>query len=148
MIVFAGLFIFCQNGNSASIIYPPSSENVNSNLTKNDYLKASVFVKLSVKKFAILIRQKLNFLQKLYFKSVQRKLRKELKKDPDVTITQYYDHEKAKFKLDGLWFILGIIVGPFAILFSFTSKQKKNYRISAALGSIVFFLWFGYLFLF
>ena len=94
MIVFAGLFIFCQNGNSASIIYPPSSENVNSNLTKNDYLKASVFVKLSVKKFAILIRQKLNFLQKLYFKILQRHIKRDLKKNPDILINNYFDPHK------------------------------------------------------
>lgn len=112
------------------------------------YENASVFVKLSANQFEKARGEELGFMEKLYFKSVKKKLKRELKKDPDVTIAQYYDVKKNKFKLDGLWFIIGAIIGPLGILFAFTSKQKRNFRISAALGSILFFIWFGYLFLF
>lgn len=141
--------VFFLNCSFASVIIPKANGLESINATASPaYQNASVFVKLSAKQFEKARGEKLSFMEKLYFKSVQRKLKRELKKDPDVTISQYYDVKKAKFKLDSLWFIIGTIIGPLGILFAFTSKQKRNFRISAALGSILFFLWFGYLFLF
>lgn len=143
LILFFGLFIFCQKNDAASFIYSsPTSVN------HTDYLKASVFVKLSAKEFSSLTGTKLNFLQKLYFKSVQRKLSREVKKNPELLITEYYSPANHKFKLDALWFVIGAIIGPLGILFAFTSKQPKSNRISAAMGCILFVLWFGYLFIF
>jgi hypothetical protein len=117
-------------------------------INKNDYLKTAVFVKLSPKEFSSLTGAKLNFLQKLYFKSVQRKLKRELKKNPDLLITEYYSRDQQKFKFDALWFVVGAFIGPLAILFAFTSRQPKNNRVSAALGCVLFILWFGFLFIF
>jgi hypothetical protein len=146
LILFLGLFIFSQNNTAASFIYPKS---VNTNTVNGmDYLKASVFVKLSAKEFSSLTGTKLNFLQKLYFKSVQRKLSREVKKNPELLITEYYSPANHKFKFDALWFVVGAIIGPLGILFAFTSKQPKSNRISAAMGCILFVLWFGYIFIF
>ena len=148
LIICFGFLIFCQNTYSASFIYSNSATPENATVNKTDYLKASVFVKLFPREFTSLTGQKLSFLQKLYFKSVQRKLSREVKRNPDLLVTQYYDQKKGKFKIDPLWFVLGIILGPLGILFSFTSKQPKNHRTSAALGCILFVLWFGFLFVF
>ncbi|MEO6136765.1 MAG: hypothetical protein ABIP35_16540 [Ginsengibacter sp.] len=140
---------FFFNWSYASVIIPNANGLESKNVTASPaYQNASMFVKLSAKEFEKARGEKLNFMEKLYFKTVQRKLKRELKQDPDVTISQYYDVKKEKFKLDSLWFVIGAIIGPLGILFAFTSKQKRNFRISAALGSILFFIWFGYLFLF
>ncbi len=147
-IICFGFLSFCQNSYAASYIFPKSVVPENITLNKSDYLKASVFIKLSPKEFASITGQHLNFLQKLYFKSVQRKLSREVKKNPDLLITEYYDQKKAKFKIDPLWFVVGTILGPLGILFSFTSKQPKDKRKSAAIGCILFIIWFGFLFVF
>ena len=148
LIICFGFLFFCQNTYSASFIYPGLISPKDNMTGKADYLKASVFVNLSSKEFTMLTGKKLNFLEKLYLKSVQHKLRREVKKNPDLLVTQYYDQKKAKFKVDGLWFVLGAMLGPLGILFSFTSKQPKDKRKSAALGCILFILWFGFLFVF
>ncbi|MDQ2720596.1 MAG: hypothetical protein M3Z26_12670 [Bacteroidota bacterium] len=148
IIICFGFLFFCQNSKAAFFINPNSETPANNAINKTDYLKASIFVKLSSKEFSTLTGTKLNFLEKIYFKSVQRKLTRELKKNPDVLITGYYDQKKSKFKMDPLWFVVGCILGPLGILFSFTSKQPKNKRTSAALGCIVFIIWVGYFFVF
>lgn len=77
-IIFTKLFIFCQNSLAAFVIHPSPSAAEYGNVTQSDYLKASVFIHLSAKEFASVTGQKLNFLQRLYFKSVQRKLKTEV----------------------------------------------------------------------
>ncbi len=146
LIILIGFAIFCQNSFAASFIHPSPKTKMESSET--NYLKASVFSKLSPKQFSMLTGKRLNFFEKLYFKSMQRKLGREVKKNPDLLITEYYDQAKKKFKIDYLWFVLGAIIGPLAILFSFTNKQPKNSRTSALLGCILFVLWFGFIFVF
>ncbi len=119
-----------------------------------DYLRASVFVKLSAKEFETITGKKLNFPQRIYFKIIQRRLRHELKKAPDLLITDYYDPKKEKFKFDALWFVIASFIGPLGILVAYTSKQrkggptKKNKITSAWLGFALFILWFGFAFIF
>lgn len=119
-----------------------------------EYLRASVFVKLSAKEFGAITGKKLNFPQRIYFKIIQRKLKHELKKNPDLLITNYYDPQKEKFKFDPLWFVIAAFIGPLGLLVAYTSKvrkggpTKKNRITSAWLGFALFILWFGFLFLF
>ncbi|HEV8082543.1 MAG TPA: hypothetical protein VGP55_05045 [Chitinophagaceae bacterium] len=119
-----------------------------------EYQRASVFVKLSAKEFEAISGKKLNFLQRIYFKIIQRKLKHELKKAPDLLITNYYDPQKEKFKFDPLWFVIAAFIGPLGLLVAYTSKvrkggpTKKNRITSAWLGFALFILWFGFLFLF
>lgn len=118
------------------------------------YLRASVFVKLSAREFGAITGKKLNLPQRIYFKIVQGSLKHELKKNPDLLITRYYDPKKEKFKFDALWFVIGGFIGPLGLLVAYTSKvrkggpTKKNRITSAWLGFILFVLWFGFLFLF
>lgn len=143
----SAIFIFYVNANAAVPHYRNSITLADSVKNAN-YLKAQVFVNLSPKEFTSLTGKKLNFLERLYFKTLQRKMRHELKNNPELLITQYYNGDEGKFKLDAVWFIVGAIIGPLAILFSFTSKQSKNKRASAILGCILFITWFGFFFVF
>ncbi len=119
-----------------------------------EYLRASVFVKLSAKEFGAITGKKLNFPQRIYFKIIQRKLKHELKKNPSLLITNYYDPQKEKFKFDPLWFVIAAFIGPLGLLVAYTSKirkggpTKKSMITSAWLGFALFILWFGFLFLF
>lgn len=113
-----------------------------------DYLKVENFVRLTPAQFEIASGHHLGFFQKIYFKKLQRQLKK-ADYNSESNLLTYYDAEKGKFKLDTLWFILGCIIGPFAVLFSYTShNQSTNKHISALIGMGVFIIWFGWLALF
>lgn len=145
--------IISHNGFSISIVPQATSKNYISS-AGNDYLRAAVFVKLSAKEFGTLTGKKLNLPQRIYFKIVQRRLKHELKENPDLLITHYYDPKKAKFKFDALWFVIAGFIGPLGLVLAYTSKQRKggptrkNKITSAWLGFILFVFWFGFSFLF
>ena len=140
-------FIFLT-ANSAIIVGAKSSNSIGSSLTQPQYLHASVFVTLSRSEFENLRGKKLTFLERMYFKSAKKNLRSDLKKDSTLLITKYYDNATGKFKIDGLWFVLGSLLGPIGILFAYTTHQPKNNRLSAYLGTAIWLVWFGYFFLF
>ncbi len=151
--LFVLFVLTSHNGFSISIVPQATSENSISS-GGNDYLRAAVFVKLSAKEFGTLTGKKLNLPQRIYFKIVQRRLKHELKENPDLLITQYYDPKKVKFKFDALWFVIASFIGPLGLLLAYTSKQRKggptrkNKITSAWLGFIFFVFWFGFAFLF
>ena len=136
------------NAQAASTIYSKQLSSENAAIPAKDILRADVFVTLSVKEFSGVSGQKLSLVQKLFFKAVQKRLKKDLKINPDLMVTEYFDPVKKKFKFDPLWFILGVMIGPLAILFAWTSKQKKDSKKSVILAFPLFLLWFGYVFLF
>ena len=151
--LFILVFFFSKNGFAISVARPINAGN-NVIAPKADYLKASVFVQLSPRQFTELTGKKLNFPQRIYFKIIQRRLNRELKSNPDLSITQYYDPQKEKFKFDALWFVIATFIGPLGVLLAYTSKlrkggpTRKNRITSAWLGFILFVLWFGFSFLF
>lgn len=130
---------------SASTIVP---KDLDSTVPTVHYLEPAYFVTLTVARFEDLSNTHLNFFQRIFFKKAQKKIKKELKKNQKVSIHEYYDTQKGRFKFDFLWFVIGTIIGPFGLLFSFTTKQPKANKISALMGLPVFVLWFGYLFIF
>lgn len=119
--LFVLFLIISHNGFSISIVPKVTSENYISS-AGIDYLRAAVFVKLSVKEFGTLTGKKLNLPQRIYFKIIQRRLKHELKENPDLLITNYYDPKKAKFKFDALWFVIAGFIGPLGLLLAYTSK--------------------------
>ena len=141
-------FFFGHTTRAAAYIYPEQLSAGKTTLPTKDISRADVFVTLSLKEFSSITGQKLNLVQKLFFKAVQKRIKKDLKRNPDATVVDYYDPVKKKFKLDPLWFILGVMIGPVAILFAWTSKQNKDSKKSVILAFPLFLLWFGYLFLF
>jgi hypothetical protein len=153
-----GIFIIVillnsQNSFSFSFIKSKLSE-TKINISTPDYLKASSFVHMSARQFEAASGAKLNFFEKIYFKVVQHKVRRDLKKNPDLLITDYYDQKKDKFRISVLWFVIGAFIGPFGVIAAYTSRQskgevsKKNKIISVWLGFLAFIIWFGYYFLF
>jgi hypothetical protein len=147
-LIFAAVFIlFNYTIQAASIIFPQKALAEEIKVPETDYRRADVFVNLSVKDFSAMTGVKLNIIEKLFFKISQKQIRKDLKRNPDLLISEYYDPVKQKFTLDSIWFILGIMIGPLAILFSITSKRNKNSRKSAFLGFLLFVVWFSFFFI-
>ncbi|MDE3182421.1 MAG: hypothetical protein KGM16_03285 [Bacteroidota bacterium] len=80
------------------------------------YFKVSEFVKLSPQEFSKLTGKKLNVFQKLSFQLMKLKMKHDLKRNPDMLIT---DYKKAPGRGSGfniMWFLLGI-AGPILGLF-------------------------------
>jgi len=144
-------FFFSQTGFSLSIVKISAHER---EVKSPDYLKASVFVNLTANEFAIATGKKLNLIDKIYFKIIQHKIRKDLKKNPDLLITDYFDQKKGKFKFNALWFIIAAFIGPLGVLLAYFSHQQKNGPLrkdrinSAWLGFVFFIIWFGLVFVF
>ncbi len=153
ILLILSIFLSLQDGYSLSFVRSVP-ENGEAEIATPGYLKASVFVNMSASDFAAATGTKLNFFQKIYFKAIKRHVRRDLKKNPDLLMTDYVDQKTGKFKLDALWFVIGIIIGPLGVLLSYYSHQQKNgpnkkdRTISAWIGFGVFVLWFGFLFLF
>jgi len=147
------MILFTQSGYAFAIVRPLHQEAVAVNPT-SDFLKASVFITLSPQEFAAASGAKLNLFQKGVFKLIQRQLRRELVKNPDLLITDYYDQKTKKFKLDPLWFVIGAFIGPIGVLLSYYSHKqkkgssKKDRTTSAWLGFGLFVIWFGLIFIF
>ena len=154
VIIILSIFLSCQNGFSFSIVRA-SVNGSKTDMKTPDYLRASVFVNLSAGEFAAATGKKLNFFQKIYFKVIQRQIKHDLKKNPDLLITDYFDQKKAKFKFDLLWFVIATFIGPLGVLFAYTSHHQKKDKTtqkdkitSAWLGFLFFVIWFGVLFVF
>ena len=152
ILIILSIFLSLQNSYAFSVVRPlPDNK---TEITTPDYLKASVFVKMSANEFAAATGTKLNFFQKIYFKIIKRQVKRDLKKNPDLLITDYIDRKTGKFKFDALWFVIGTIIGPLGVLLSYYSHQQKNgpkkkdRTISAWIGFGLFVLWFGVLFIF
>lgn len=136
------LVLFCSARSLAINVNPHT---VITSKISVDQLLVRDIVNMDAKQFSAATGHQLNLFQKIYFKLLKGKLRTAVKQHPDLLLNKYYAPQKGKFKLDGLWFIIGAIIGPLGILFAFTSKQPKSKRISAVLGTVVFILWFGLL---
>lgn len=155
ILIFSILF-YCQNSFSFSIVRNPGNKNENKVEIKNpDYLKASFFVNMSAKQFENATGQKLNLFQKVYFKIIQHQLKRDLKRNPNLLITNYVDVKTAKFKFSFLWFVIASFIGPFGVLLAYYAHPQKKDPVtkkdkikSAWLGFVFFVLWFGILFIF
>jgi hypothetical protein len=154
ILIILSIFLFWQNSFSFSIVRTSANEN-KAVMKSPDYCKASVFVNLSAGEFAAATGKKLNFFQKIYFKVIQRQIKRDLKKNPDLLINDYFDQKKGKFKFDLLWFIIGTFIGPLGVLVAYISPPQKKATItrkdkitSAWLGFLFFVIWFGFLFVF
>lgn len=154
VIIILSIFLSGQNGFSFSIMRPSEADN-KTEIKNPDYLKASVFVNMSAREFAEATGKKFNFFQKIYFKVIQRQIKRDLKKNPDLLISDYFDPKKDKFKFDLLWFVIASIIGPIGVLLAYTHKQqkkdltkRKDKITSAWLGFAFWILWFGWLFIF
>ncbi len=153
VIILLLILLSWQNGFSFSMVSVPLSA-VKNEMANPAYLKASAFVKMSPTEFAAVTGKKLNLVQKIYFKVIKRQVKRDLKKNPDLLMTDYFDKKEGKFKFDLLWFVIAAFIGPLGLLLAYTSKDrkggpKKKDRINSAwLGFAFFVIWFGFIFVF
>jgi len=108
------------------------------------YMKASEFVKLSPKEFTAITGQKLNFFQRMQFNLTKMRMKHDLKKNPDLKITDYMKAGgSSSFQMDILWLILGFLI--IGVILAYVTHQE-SYKITSAwiglglllLGSILF----------
>jgi hypothetical protein len=111
------------------------------------YLKASEFVKLSVSEFSKLTGKNLNWFQRLSFRITKLRLKHDLKKNPDLKITDYDNHAEKDRSFNFLWFILGLAIpiiglatGSFLlfafvaiapIVLAYAAKQDRRSKIKS-----------------
>jgi len=94
--VFILLCIFLQQNKTfaSSIIFPATNTANTSKKLPAQYLKASEFVKLSAKDFSELTGKKLNLFQRLSLGITKLRLKHDLKKNPDLKLTDYNKDSK------------------------------------------------------
>jgi hypothetical protein len=116
--LFMLLFIFFQKnkGFALSITAPATNTANAAHKLPGRYLKASEFVKLSARDFSELTGKKLNLFQRLSFGVARLRLKHDLKKNPDLKLTDYKRSDN-NGRFNFLWFILGL-AGPIAGLFT------------------------------
>ncbi|HUS03722.1 MAG TPA: hypothetical protein VMY77_18410 [Chitinophagaceae bacterium] len=103
------------------------------------YLKASEFVKLSAKDYTALTGKKLNFFQRLSFNLTKVKMKHDLKKNPDLKVTDYINGDGRTFQIDILWLLLGFLAG-LGVLFAYITNQEQYKITSAWIGFGLFLL--------
>jgi hypothetical protein len=95
------------------------------------YMQVSEFVKLSAKEYSALTGKKLNFFQKLSFNVTKAKMKRDLKKNPDLKLSNYINADgNTTFQIDVLWLFLGFLVG-IGVVAAYLTKQEK-YKITSA----------------
>jgi hypothetical protein len=73
-------------------------------------LKASEFVKLSVKDFSLITGEKMNLWNRLSFSFLKIRMKHDLKKNPDLKVNDYYA-KKGKKHLSVWWFVgIGVVI--------------------------------------
>lgn len=133
-----------------SVITPVTNPGAPVSLAASKYINAREFVKLSAKDYSALTGQKLNFLQRLSFNLTRAKMKRDLKKNPNLKITDYInsDGDGTTFRLDALWLILGILIGPIGVLLAYLTKQERYKITSSWIGFAVWLILGGVFFFF
>lgn len=152
LLLFTFFCIFAFSGvNMAlgfSIIKPAANNEVPATSSAIKYLKASEFVKLSAKEYSDLTGKKLNLFQRMSFKITKMKMKHDLKRNPDLKLTDYINGDDATFRIDALWLILGVLIGPIGVLLAYVTKQEKYKITSSWIGFAVWLILGGVFFIF
>lgn len=101
----------------------------------NPGIPLKILVKLTAEEYGKLRGKKLNFFERLAFKSAQKKLKRQLTKG-------MAEDETEGFHLGG--YLLGLILGPFGVLGAYIFSTDRNLRKWAWWG---FLGWFALLLL-
>ncbi len=124
MISIAGI----NTAYSSAIIHPKGEPTGFENLKT---LRADKLILFSQKQFSELTGKKLNIFEKLSFKLLKLKMKHDLKKDPNLTLQDYYGKAPKK-RLGTGWIILITVTSVLLILFlvaiSITTGWKSQTR--------------------
>lgn len=149
-----------------SLVKPKANNILPSENLYGKYINASEFVNLSVKEFSLLTGKKLNFIQRLSFRVAKLRMKHDLKKNPNLKITDYIGKEEKGKSFDVGWFLIGlgspligVVIGavilsliPFFILaiaplvVAYATKQNKIAKKSVWIGfgsAIILLIIFG-----
>ena len=133
LLLLASFSVFAFSGMSTlygfSVIKPAVNTELPS-LAASKYLKASEFIKLSPEEYAAITGKKLNFFQRMSFRVAKMRMKHDLKKNADLLITDYVDGD-GSFRVDPLWLILGVLLGPIGVLIAYLTKQE-SYKITSS----------------
>ncbi len=132
-------------------IFKPLPDKANtSDILTEKYLKASEFIKLSARDFSALTGKKLTLFQRLSFKITKMQIRHDLKKNPELKITDYLNKSQSSGSFNLLWFLLGLagpLLGAFTntlapliilaiapVIIAYATKQERQKINSVWLG--------------
>lgn len=106
--ILVGLFFICTVAGTNNVF----SFSINKTVTTPyalKYLKGSEFIKLSFKQFASLTGEKENLGNNLSFSIMKMRIRHDLKKNPNLSITDYNSNRSKHGLSVALWIIIGIV---------------------------------------
>ena len=104
--VITGLiFILSISSSHAASIINPESALTGS---PSKYLKASEFVKLSPDEFSRLTGKNLNSIERVSFRLLKHRMKRDLKKNPALMVSEYF--KPAKKKMSNVLFIILIAI--------------------------------------
>jgi len=106
------LFICCMINTDVSFalaIVKPGEDKPGIAKVSNN-IKASEFVKLSAKDFSIITGKKMNMWNRLSFSVLKLKIKHDLKKNPNLYVTDYYFKESDNRNFNWWVFGIGLIV--------------------------------------
>jgi len=119
VILISFVLYFLPNISSATL--PGVSVPVTSSSDAIKNLKASEFVKLSLKDISKLYGRKLSMKEKISFTIMNKKMKHAIKKDPNLTVKDYLATHR---KLGTGWWILIVVIG--IILIGFATYFANN----------------------
>jgi hypothetical protein len=126
LVLISAIFLcFVQNSFSASIFSESSIAEKPKHaheISAQDRAAMEEFVKLTPKQYGEIRGKKLSFVEKVEFKVLQRKLKKQL----------YYGDDSSGFNIGG--FALGFLLGLIGILLAYIFSQDRNFRKWAWIG--------------
>ncbi len=114
--ILVTLFLLANGCFASSLVVPVATKAKTSTGLSAKYLKVSEFVKLSPGEFSKLTGKKLNVFQRASFHLVKLKMKHDLKRNPDLLITDYKKYPKSNSGFSFMWFMLGL-AGPILGLF-------------------------------
>jgi len=103
------LSIYClaiTNNSFAFAINKPHIAEGHIVVNSSTYLKASEFVKLSAEQFSSITGKKLNLWNRVSFSLLKLKIKHDLKKNPNLYITDYYFKKSNNHNFN--WWVFGI----------------------------------------
>jgi hypothetical protein len=90
------------------------------------YQEAGDFVKLSFKEFASLTGEKENLWNKISFNVLQRKIKRDLKTNPGLSMSDYIFHPRHRHISTMEWILYGILIFCALLLIVIGVAVKQN----------------------
>lgn len=111
---------------ASTIIVKPVSSATTIDPNPLAHISAKQFLTLTPKDYQKLTGKKLNFLEKIQFKMVQRKVKKMVKKGEVVTMADVQKKFEEMGTMNILGFLLGLILGPVGVIIALILKETGD----------------------